>query len=683
VSHDTDKLIRQLSLVAFLMAERRALTARDVKSNVEGYSEMSDEAFARRFYSDRAELLALGVPLQSQRDEFTGEELYTLRSEQYFLPQLELEDEELAALQTALYLLEGQFAYAEPLRLALQNLALGRPGFAEAPTATAGRVEVLDPDYSPQMPGRLAKLEGAISKQRTVKFEYWSISRDEVTERTLNPYALLPDNGIWYVVGRDLDRDDIRTFRVSRIRGEIKFATRRERDFRTPADFDIEAYRGRPPWQIGDPVGEARIEVRGDTAWWVQRAYGTTGRFEDGVFVTEYSSLPQLASWVLRQDGRAVPLEPEELRREMATALRRVREGHEGAPPKPAAERPAKELEPAGDRPAGPVAPERFAVLQALLAFLLAACGEEKEARIPAAEILERFPIPAEELEEHLSLLNLVNFGGGCYTVYAELRDDEVHVDKELWGDTFRLPPRLTPLEARAIRLALEYVGPMIAADAHTPLARVRRKLEETFGQFELAQTPEPHVERAEEDLVSTLARGMREHRLVEIEYQKEVDAQPSTRLVEPYSLERQLPNWYVHTWDRSSDAERSFRLDRMRSAKLTRERFEPREGFEPTRLRGAHTAPVLYAPEIARWAVERGARRLRDGSALRELPVGSDEWLASEILSQRGAAVVLEPAELRSRIAARARALAKELGVERLRTGGTRGSRGRPLLRG
>ena len=61
VSHDTDKLIRQLSLVAFLMAERRPLTARDVKSNVEGYSEMSDEAFARRFYSDRAELIALGL----------------------------------------------------------------------------------------------------------------------------------------------------------------------------------------------------------------------------------------------------------------------------------------------------------------------------------------------------------------------------------------------------------------------------------------------------------------------------------------------------------------------------------------------------------------------------------------------------------------------------------------------
>ena len=669
MSHDTDKLIRQLSLVAFLMAERRPLTARDVKSNVEGYSEMSDEAFARRFYSDRAELLSLGVPLQSQRDEFTGEELYTLRSEQYFLPQLELENEELAALQTALYLLEGQFAYAEPLRLALQNLALGRPGIAEAPTETALRVEVLDPDYSVEMPGRLAKLEGAISKQRTVKFDYWSISRDDHSERTLNPYALFNDRGKWYVVGRDLDRDALRTFRVSRIEGDIKFATRRERDFRSPSDFDVAELRGRPDWQIGDVVGEARIEVRGDTAWWVQRAYGSTGRIEDDVFVTEYSSVGALASWVLRQDGRAVPVEPDELRREVAATLRRVRDRHEVKIQETARETPQRGADELDEHPAGPVVPERFGVLQALLAYLLAACGEDKEATIPASELLERFPsIPAEELEEHLSLLNLVNFGGGCYTIYAELQDDAVHVDKELWGDTFRLPPRLTPLEARAIRLALEYVGPMIAADSHTPLGKVRKKLEETFGQFELAQAPEPNVERAEEDLVSKLARGMREHRLVEIEYQKEMEAQSSTRLVEPYTLERQLPNWYVHTWDRTSGAERSFRLDRMRSAKLTRERFEPRQGFEPTRLRGARRVRVLYSKEIARYEIERGARRLADGSAMREIPVGSDEWLVSDILSKRGEAVVLEPADLRARVASRARELAKELGVERMR---------------
>ena len=667
MSHDTDKLIRQLSLVAFLMAERRAVTARDIKGSVEGYQEMSDEAFARRFYSDRAELIALGVPLHSQRDEYTGEELYNMRSESYFLPPLELTDDELAALQTCLYLLEGKFAYAEPLRLALQNLALGRPGFAEAPTDTAMRVEVLDPEYSAEMQGRLGKLEGAISKQRTVKFPYWSISRDEERERTVNPYALFQDAGAWYVVGDDLDASAERTFRVSRIRGEIRFATRRERDFRLPPDFDVDRYRGRPPWQIGEPVGEARIEVGGDTAWWVERTYGDSGKIEDGVFVTEYSSLPLLASWVLRQDGRAVPQAPDELRKEVARSLRLVRERHEGKPEELAGET-AKLVEEAVERPAAPVAPERFAVLQALLAYLLDRCGDENQAEFPAQELVERFHIPPEALEEHLSLLNLVNFGGGCYAVYAELDGDTIRVDKELFGDTFRAPPRLTPLEARAIRLALEFVGPMIAADARSPLERVRSKLEETFGEFELAQTPEPQVQRAEEDLVGTLSRGLRERRLVEVDYLKEGEEEVSTHLVEPYSLERKLPFWYVHTWDRTRDGERSFRLDRMRSARLQRGHFEQREGFDPHEFRDARTARIWYSKLIARWEFEKGARRLKDGSAAAERPVGSPEWLVGEILSYRGEAVVLEPPELRKEIAARAQAVQRELGLSRVR---------------
>ncbi|MFN2470486.1 MAG: WYL domain-containing protein [Gaiellaceae bacterium] len=663
MSHDTDKLIRQLSLVAFLMAERRPITARDVKQNVEGYSEMSDEAFARRFYSDRAELLALGVPLDSQRDEFTGEELYTLRSERYFLPELKLRDDELAALQTALYLLEGKFAYAEPLRLALQNLALGRPGFREPATETAVRVEVFDPDYSPEMPGRLAKLESAISKQRTVRFSYWSIGRDEISERLVNPYALLSDNGLWYLVGQDLDRDAMRTFRVARIRGDIRLATRRERDFRLPAEFDVEQFRGRPPWQVGEPAGEARIAVAGDTAWWVERVFGDRGRVEDGVFVTEYASLPLLASWILRQDGRAVPLEPPKLVREVQAALGRVRKRHGGAGPDVAAELGAEEGEPP-ERPAGPVAPERFGVLQALLAYLLDRCGEETSADFPAAELVERFHIPYEALEEHLSLLNLVNFGGGCYAVYAELKGNAVHVEKELFGDTFRSPPRLTPLEARAIRLALEFVGPMIAADAHTPLERVRRKLEETFGAFQLAQTPEPHVDRDEESLIAALTEGIRDRRLVELEYLKEGDETPSHRLVEPYALERRLPHWYVHTWDRTSGGERSFRLDRMRSAMPSKDGFEPRAGFEPQRLRDARRARIWYSPAIARWKVERGARPLTDGAAIAEPAVGSPEWLVGEILSDRGEAVVLEPADLRKQVAVRAKALAQQLKV-------------------
>jgi proteasome accessory factor BC len=662
MSHDADKLIRQLSLVAFLMAERRPLTARDVKSNVEGYSEMSDEAFARRFYSDRAELTALGVPLQSQRDEFTGEELYTLRSEHYFLDRLELDDDELAALQTALYYLEGKFAYAEPFRLALQNLALGRTGFAEPPTETAERVRVSAPDYSPELAGRLSKLESAISKQRTVKFSYLSPTRSRRTDRTVNPYALRLDDGNWYVVGQDLERNSVRTFKVSRISGDIRFATRRERDFRVPPEFDVEAHRVPRPWQIGDSVGTARIAVSDDTAWWVERTLSDAGSVEDGVFETGYSNVELLAGWVLRQNGRAVALEPEELRDAVVEGLAKLDEAHSGEPPEPASPKRA-ERQALPERPVGPVAPERFGVLQALLAQLLAACGDERAAVLDAAELAARFSIPLDELQDHLSLLNLVNFGGGCYAVYAVHEGDVVRVDKELYGDVFRRPPKLTPLEARAIRLAIEYVGPTIAAEAHTPLKRVRKKLEETFGRFDLAATPAPRETSDEEALVGVLSEAAEKRRVVELEYLKEGEESPTLRRVEPYTMERELPVWRVHTWDRTVDGARTFRLDRMRSARLTDETFEPRDGFDPSYLQNPRIAQLLHSPAVARWKLERGARALTDGSAIAQVPYKTEEWLLSEVLADRGETVVLGPQKLRDIVAKRARRLQRETG--------------------
>ncbi len=318
---------------------------------------------------------------------------------------------------------------------------------------------------------------------------------------------------------------------------------------------------------------------------------------------------------------------------------------------------------PLPERPIGPVAPERFGVLQALLAQLLAACGEERTAVLDAAELAGRVSIPLEELQEHLSLLNLVNFGGGCYAVYAMHDGDVVRVDKELYGDVFRRSPKLTPLEARAIRLAIEYVGPTIAADAHTQLKRVRRKLEETFGRFDLAATPEPRVALDEEALVKVLSQAAEKRRVVEIEYLKEGTESPSVRLVEPYTIERELPVWRVHTWDRTVDAARTFRLDRMRSAQLTDERFEPRDGFDPSYLTNPRVARLHHSPVIARWKLERGARPLTDGSAIADVPYKTEEWLLSEVLADRGETIVLEPQRLRDAVAKRARRLQRDTG--------------------
>ena len=147
MAKDTEKLIRQLSLISYLMAERRPVTALEIRRDVEGYSGMNEDAFARRFYADRAELDSLGIQLTVDRpaDGAAEQENYSLRPENFHLPAIEFTDDELAALQFALSLLDGEFAYAEPLRLALQQITWGRPSPLEAPDQIPAGPETFQP----------------------------------------------------------------------------------------------------------------------------------------------------------------------------------------------------------------------------------------------------------------------------------------------------------------------------------------------------------------------------------------------------------------------------------------------------------------------------------------------------------------------------------------------------------
>ncbi|MDX6724890.1 MAG: proteasome accessory factor, partial [Solirubrobacteraceae bacterium] len=94
MAKDTEKLIRQLSLISYLMAERRPVTALEIRRDVEGYSGMNEDAFARRFYADRAELDSLGIQLTVDRpsDGLSEQEHYSLAREAFHLPAIAFTD---------------------------------------------------------------------------------------------------------------------------------------------------------------------------------------------------------------------------------------------------------------------------------------------------------------------------------------------------------------------------------------------------------------------------------------------------------------------------------------------------------------------------------------------------------------------------------------------------------------
>ena len=191
MAKDTEKLIRQLSLISYLMAERRPVTAPEIRRDVEGYSAMNEDAFARRFYADRSELEALGIALSVEKpiDGVVEQETYSLPPENFHLPAIEFSDQELAALNTALQLLDGEFAYAEPLRLALQQISWGRPSPLGAPEQHTVALGITGSAGGHEISLRLAKIETAIFRRKTIVFDYYTMGRDEVGARQGRPVS--------------------------------------------------------------------------------------------------------------------------------------------------------------------------------------------------------------------------------------------------------------------------------------------------------------------------------------------------------------------------------------------------------------------------------------------------------------------------------------------------------------
>ncbi len=690
MAKDTEKLIRQLSLISYLMAERRPVTALEIRRDVEGYSGMNEDAFARRFYADRSELESLRIQLTVERpaDGAAEQENYSLRPENFHLPAIAFSEEELAALQTSLTLLDGEFAYAEPLRLALQQITWGRPSPLRAPEQRSVALGITASAGGHELSARLAKVETAIFRNKTILFEYYTMERDETGPRRVDPYHLLFQGGQFYLLGYSHEREAIRVFRLTRIRGKVSYATKAEHDFRRPSDFDPRAYANRADWQLGEERGVAEIAISERIAWQIERHFGRYGEIVEAegggvLFRTGFSNPRGLISWVLGLGANARLQGPEELTSELARRLKLLKQRHGRTPPgadaqatpagsnghgaAPARSRGAARKaaeddgEEAGGRSEAAIRPERFARLVTLASILIRA-GRAGE-RVKIAEVCERLQLSEEELLEDVNVLNVVNFGGGSYVLYAEIDEQagEIEVDPEPYSDNFDRPARLLPVEAKALIAAIDLIGEHIPEGS---LASAREKIVAALGEDPMEQGLQVASAAGDDSGVAReISQAIVEHRLVELDYYKENEDDLVKRTVEPYALTNGREGWYVASFDPSREGVRHFRLDRIKHVHVTDEAFVPRPEVDPAaevdgwlrtgEVEASRSARVWVSPERARWA--REARRVveerSDGAVVVELSFAGVDWLVREILREAGDAAVLEPADARKAV--------------------------------
>jgi predicted DNA-binding transcriptional regulator YafY len=304
-----------VNLTATLLETRRALTLDELSERVEPRYPEELASRRRQFERDKETLRELGIPIRVESvDGFGSEQAYRIHPDDYYLPELELSEAELAALHVAVTAVRLEGGAGREGLAKLGGLA------GEGADSALAQLDVT--------PG-LAVLFDAVSRHAPVTFSY----RGDV--RHLDPYGVVLRFGHWYVVGHDHDRDAPRAFRVDRIDGGTELGP--DDSFTPPAGIDPADFVRADPMTYGEdqPV-DAHVLVDAPRAGWVIDQLGDQSVLErraDGAVVITLPVVNRAAfrSWVIDLLDHAEVLSPPELRADMIAWLDSVA-GNAGGP---------------------------------------------------------------------------------------------------------------------------------------------------------------------------------------------------------------------------------------------------------------------------------------------------------------------------------------------------------------
>jgi proteasome accessory factor B len=346
------KLQRWLDVIAYLAGRRLPVSVEQLWEAVPAYEaglegdEKAKQTVRRMFERDKDELRGLGIPIETVpysihygREHTTG---YRLGAKDFHLPYLRLvaeargEDEPLAdATATA-----ADFPIEAPeARAALEGLSelSALPAFPLRTSARSAFRKLafdLDPDLAREAPVVYAEdpetaasreplrlLSDAVQRKQAVRFGYRGMTRDTDETRHVEPYGLLFQHGRWYLVGRDVDQDAERMYRLGRMRDvALVRGTKKDADYAVPEGFSLSEYAGRAAWEIGeDPDGPVEADV-----WFAFPRSLWAERNEHGTLVEDNDDGSQLRRfrigrrdpflrWVLSLAGDARVVAPEPL----------------------------------------------------------------------------------------------------------------------------------------------------------------------------------------------------------------------------------------------------------------------------------------------------------------------------------------------------------------------------------
>lgn len=268
-------------------------------------------------------------------------------------------------------------------------------------------------------------------------------------------------------------------------------------------------------------------------------------------------------------------------------------------------------------------------------------------------ELARLFDVSESELVRDLNLLfvtGLPPYGPGDLI--------EVHFEEgSVWirmADYFGRPVRLTRSEA----LALYLTGQAFLASGVTEakaLGSALEKLKQRLGSEALANLRVVALASRQPGPLETVRAATLSPERLEIDYYSASRDAVTTRRIDPEHVFSALGNWYVVAWCHSVNAERLFRIDRIRDVRSTGEQFEPRgllgQG-RPLYARGDKDMMLrLRLAPGAQWIADYydvETRTKRGENLDVSLPTRDLAWAAKLLLRFHGEVTVLGPPSLK-----------------------------------
>ncbi|MCA9320472.1 MAG: WYL domain-containing protein [Planctomycetes bacterium] len=250
------KTERLLNLISFMLRSPQPVPFSLIAGHVVGYDDEARlDSIEKRFDRDKAELRNMGIPVEYYDSGSPENSGYLIPRDKFFLGRLQLDGGD--ALLLSLAGRVGTIAFAAPsmkgaFQSALRKLAVDLPEIGDLPAESASMLQVSS--GLQRASDVLPVICSAVFGRRRIRFGYAGRKDAKPLKRHVEPYGLGVSDGEWYVVGRDLERDAVRMFKLARIAKTVTFSGASDSgpEFEIPQDFRISERLHRNAWEFGE-----------------------------------------------------------------------------------------------------------------------------------------------------------------------------------------------------------------------------------------------------------------------------------------------------------------------------------------------------------------------------------------------------------------------------------------------